>query len=115
MRNHHTSFKFGAAHGAVTVAASLESFWLASRFLLAAIRVHVSRLAVELMGLLLAPGAAVLKVSRPSWACSLLRRSRLVSGAVVVCRFFGLRAVAMFASNPALKWDAPAARPLVPR
>lgn len=109
MRNQHTSSRFGAAHRAVTVAVLLESYGLVSRSLGTADRGHVSRLAVELKGLLpasLFSRAAVPGVSRSSLACSLLRRSRSVSGAVVVCRFWLLRAVAKFAANPALERDA---------
>lgn len=109
MRNQHTFSRFGAVHRTVTVAVLLESYGLASRFLGAADRGHVSRLAVELKGLLpasLFSRAAALEVSCSSLACSLLRRLQLVSGAVVVCRFWLLRAVAKLAANPALERDA---------
>ena len=101
MRNQHTSSRFGAVHRAVTIAVLLESYGLASRFLSAADRGHVSRLAVELKGMLSAPlfsRASALEVSRSSLACSLLRRLQLVSGVVVVCRFWLLRAVAKLAA-----------------
>ena len=54
--------------------------------------------------------AAVLEVLRSSLARSLLHHSRLALGAVVVCRFWLLRSVAVVASNLAFKRDAAKAR-----
>lgn len=46
---------------------------------------------------------------------SLLRFAQSVLGAAGFCFLGLLRSVAMFASNPALKWDTPSACPLATR